>query len=39
GIFQYNDIDFSFWASGSGRQRVFGLFGNAGYFAGYLILP
>ncbi|GAI13133.1 unnamed protein product, partial [marine sediment metagenome] len=39
GIFQYNGIDFSFWASGSGRQKVFGLFGNAGYFAGYLILP
>ena len=39
GIFQYNDIDFSFWTSGSGRQKVFGLFGNAGYFAGYIILP
>ncbi len=39
GIFQYNDIDFSFWTSSSGRQKVFGLFGNAGYFAGYIILP
>ncbi len=39
GIFQYNDIDFSFWIHNSGRQKVFGLFGNAGYFAGYIILP
>ena len=39
GIFQYNDIDFSFWVHNSGRQKVFGLFGNAGYFAGYIILP
>lgn len=39
GIFQYNDIDFPFWASSGGRQKVFGLFGNAGYFAGYIILP
>lgn len=39
GIFQYNNIDFSFWTSSGGRQKVFGLFGNAGYFAGYIILP
>ena len=39
GIFQYNGIDFSFWTHNSGRQKVFGLFGNAGYFAGYIILP
>jgi len=39
GIFQYNDIDFSFWIPLSGRDRVFGLFGNPGYFAGYIILP
>lgn len=39
GIFQYNDIDFSFWVGNTGRMRVFGLIGNAGYFAGYLILP
>jgi O-antigen ligase len=39
GIFQYNDIDFSFWISLSGRAKVFGLFGNVGYFAGYIILP
>ena len=39
GIFQYNDIDFSFWRAISGRHKVFGLSGNVGYFAGYLILP
>jgi len=39
GIFQYNNIDFPFWAPTDGRQRVFGLFGNVGYFAGYIILP
>jgi O-antigen ligase len=39
GIFQYNDIDFSFWTSSGGRNKVFGLCGNVGYFAGYLILP
>ena len=39
GIFQYNGIDFSFWKGNIGRRRVFGLFGNTGYFAGYLILP
>jgi len=39
GIFQYNGIDFSFWATISGRNKIFGLFGNVGYFAGYLILP
>ena len=39
GIFQYNNIDFSFWVPISGRAKVFGLFGNVGYFAGYLILP
>ena len=39
GIFQYNDIDFSFWAYTAGRHKIFGLSGNPGYFAGYLILP
>jgi len=39
GIFQYNDIDFSFWVPIIGRNKVFGLCGNVGYFAGYLILP
>jgi len=39
GIFQYNDIDFSFWVPIAGRNKIFGLFGNVGYFAGYLILP
>jgi len=39
GIFQYNDIDFSFWTYTAGRHKIFGLFGNVGYFAGYLILP
>jgi len=39
GIFQYNDIDFSFWVGNTGRMRVFGLIGNAGYFAGYLLFP
>jgi len=39
GIFQYNGIDFSFWIGNYGRGKVFGLFGNAGYFAEYLILP
>ena len=40
GIFQYNDIDFSFWAYiEEGRHRIFGLSGNPGYFAGYLIFP
>jgi len=39
GIFQYNDIDFSFWLPITGRAKVFGLCGNVGYFAGYLILP
>lgn len=39
GIFQYNDIDFSFWASTAGRHKIFGLSGNPGYFAGYLIFP
>ncbi|MHC2995214.1 MAG: O-antigen ligase family protein [Candidatus Atribacteria bacterium] len=39
GIFQYNGIDFSFWTHNVGRSKVFGLFGNPGYFAGYLILP
>jgi O-antigen ligase len=39
GIFQYNDIDFSFWIPITGRNKVFGLFGNVGYFAGYIILP
>jgi len=38
GIFQYNGIDFSFWIGNYGRGKVFGLFGNAGYFAEYLIL-
>ena len=39
GIFQYNGIDFSFWKGNVARLRVFGLFGNPGHFAGYLILP
>jgi len=39
GIFQYNNIDFSFWVPITGRAKVFGLFGNVGYFAGYIILP
>ncbi len=39
GIFQYNGIDFSFWLPITGRAKVFGLFGNVGYFAGYIILP
>lgn len=39
GILQYNDIDFSFWASTGGRHKIFGLSGNPGYFAGYLIFP
>jgi len=39
GIFQYNGIDFAFWIGNYGRGKVFGLFGNAGYFAEYLILP
>jgi len=39
GIFQYNGIDFSFWKGNIARSQVFGLFGNPGYFAGYLILP
>jgi len=39
GIFQYNNIDFSFWVLITGRARIFGLFGNVGYFASYLILP
>ena len=39
GILQYNGIDFSFWIGNYGRGKVFGLFGNAGYFAEYLILP
>jgi len=39
GIFQYNDIDFSFWVGNAGRMRVFGLIGSPGYFAGYLLFP
>lgn len=39
GILQYNGIDFSFWIGNYGRGKVFGLFGNAGYFAEYLMLP
>lgn len=39
GIFQYNGIDFPFWIGNYGRGKVFGLFGNAGYFAEYLIIP
>lgn len=39
GILQYNGIDFSFWIGNYGRGKVFGLFGNTGYFAEYLILP
>jgi len=38
GILQYNGIDFAFWIGNYGRGKVFGLFGNAGYFAEYLIL-
>ena len=39
GILQYNGIDFAFWIGNHGRGKVFGLFGNAGYFAGYLMFP
>jgi O-antigen ligase/Tfp pilus assembly protein PilF len=39
GILQYNGIDFPFWIGNYGRGKVFGLFGNAGYFAEYLMLP
>jgi len=40
GIFQYNDMEiFTLWQGNVGRQRVFGLFGNVNYFAGYLIIP
>jgi len=39
GILQYNGIDFSFWIGNYGRGKVFGLFGNVGYFAGYLMFP
>jgi len=39
GIFQYNDITLPFWVPVTGRNKVFGLCGNTGYFAGYLILP
>ncbi|MBA7511047.1 hypothetical protein ES705_03037 [subsurface metagenome] len=40
GIFQYNNMDFfSFWQGNVGRRKVFGLSGNVGYFAGYLIFP
>ena len=39
GIFQYNDISFPFWVPVTGTKKVFGLSGNVGYFAGYLILP
>lgn len=39
GILQYNGIDFPFWIGNYGRGKVFGLFGNVGYFAEYLILP
>jgi len=39
GIFQYNGIDFYFIINSIAGQRVYGLFGNAGYFAGYIILP
>src|SRR5665648_164560 len=39
GILQYNGIDLSFWIGNYGRGKVFGLFGNAGYFAGYLMFP
>jgi tetratricopeptide (TPR) repeat protein len=40
GLFQYNNMDFfSFWQGNIGRQKVFGLSGNVGYFAGYLMFP
>jgi len=39
GILQYNGIDFAFWIGNYGRGKVFGLFGNVGYFAGYLMFP
>jgi len=39
GIFQYNGIDFYFITNSLAGQRVSGLFGNPGYFAGYIILP
>jgi O-antigen ligase/Tfp pilus assembly protein PilF len=38
GILQYKGIDFSFWISNLGRNKVFGLFGNVNYFAEYLIV-
>ncbi|MBA7530385.1 hypothetical protein ES705_22588 [subsurface metagenome] len=39
GILQYNGIDFAFWIGNYGRGKVFGLFGNVGYFSGYLMFP
>ena len=40
GILQYNNMDFfSFWLGNVGRSKVFGLSGNPGYFAGYLMFP
>jgi O-antigen ligase/tetratricopeptide (TPR) repeat protein len=38
GIFQYMGIDFSIWDSATGRQQVFGIFGNVNFFAEYLIV-
>ena len=39
GILQYNNITLPFWVPVSGRAGIFGLCGNVGYFAGYIILP
>jgi len=39
GIFQYNGIDFYVGIYRIVGQRVYGLCGNTGYFAGYIILP
>jgi len=38
GIFQYNGIDFAFWIGNYGRGKVFGFFGNAGYFSEYFLI-
>ena len=39
GIFQHNNIDFYFGIYRIVGQRVYGLSGNTGHFAGYIILP
>ncbi len=35
-IFQFYEIDFSFWAQRGGRIDIFSTFGNPNYLAGYL---